>query len=332
MIIELEMKKKLLNWLLRSNNARNLSQYIPIIAEWLSRTGCINEAWVKPDTYRLFQENGFHVVRNHYYGALPDTRELAEKWWADIPYLAAYNKVKKADVDKIFGNVLRWSDELKSLPREAQDGFHWDNGMFPPLDTIFLYGMLREYQPQKMLEIGSGFSTEIALLASKHTKTEIHCVEPYPSSRLLSREAELKKLTKLPIQDVQPEVFSELQAGDFLFIDTTHAVKIGSDVNYLIFNVLPHIKPGVFIHIHDIFLPYEYPKRWYDEISIFWSEQYLLLAYLLDNPTVEIILPSYLLSIKEQALLHERFKDFDIWGLTKNLGGASGASMWLRKI
>lgn len=324
--------RKILVWLLKSDSTKNLPGFIPIIAEWLARTGTINEAWVKPETYRLFQENGFHVVRNHFYGVLPDTRELDEKWWTDVPYLEAYNKIKKADVDKIFENVLRWADELKFLPREAENGFHWNNGMFPPLDTIILYGMLREYQPSKMLEIGSGFSTEIALLAAKHTRTEIQCIEPYPSGNLISREAELKKLTRLPVQKVPPDMFSELHAGDFLFIDTTHTVKIGSDVNHLIFNVLPHIRPGVFIHIHDIFLPYEYPKHWYDEISIFWSEQYLLLAYLLDNPKVEIVLPNYLLSVRERALLHEHLKDFDIWGLTKNLGGASGASMWLRKL
>jgi predicted O-methyltransferase YrrM len=329
---EASMKTKLLRWLLQSDSSKNLSQYIPIIAEWLARTGCINEAWVKPETYRLFQENGFHLVRNHYYGVLPDTRKLNETWWTSIPYLDAYNKIKKADADKIFMNVLQWADELQSLPRESPNGFYWNNGMFPPLDTIVLYGMIREYQPKKLLEIGSGFSTEIALLAAKHTKTAIHCVEPHPSDRMISREAELMKLTRLPIQELQSNVFAELQAGDFLFIDTTHTVKISSDVNHLIFNVLPYIAPGVFIHVHDIFLPYEYPKRWYDDISIFWNEQYLLLAYLLDNPIVEIVLPNYSLSTKYQVFLRERLKDFDIWGLTENIGGASGASMWLQKI
>jgi len=326
------MYTKLLSWLLKSNSDKNLSRYIPIIAEWLARTACINEVWVKPETYRLFQENGFHLVRNHFYGVLPDTRNLEERWWINIPYLAPFNKINKAAVDKIFLNVLRWADELMSLPRESPKGFYWNNPMFPPLDTIALYGMIREYRPKKILEIGSGFSTEIALLAAKHTSTTIHCIEPYPSDRLLSREAELTKLTRLPVQEVQAGVFTELQAGDFLFIDTTHTVKIGSDVNHLVFNVLPHIASGVFIHIHDIFLPYEYPKRWYDETSIFWNEQYLLLAYLLDNPTVEIVLPNYLLSIENQEFLHGRLIDFDIWGLTNNLGGASGASMWLRKL
>jgi hypothetical protein len=324
------MKIKLLNWLLRSNTANNLSQFIPIIADWLARTGCINEVWVKPETYRLFQDNGFHVVRNHYYGALPDTSKLDEKWWTDIPYLEAYKKIKKGNVDKIFGNVLRWADELKSLPREAQGGYYWNNNMMPPLDAIVLYGMICEFQPKKLLEIGSGFSTQIALLASKHSETEIHCIEPYPTTQLVSLESELK-LTRLPAQELPLKIFKELKAGDFLFIDTTHTVKLGSDVNHLIFNVLPYINPGVFIHFHDIFLPYEYPKHWYDDISIFWNEQYLLLAYLLENPTMELILPNYYLSIEKKETLQKRFEGYDIWGLKNNLGGTSGASMWLRK-
>jgi len=326
------MKTQLLKWLLKSSSDKNLSEYIPIVAEWLARTGSINDAWVKPETYRLFQEHGFHLTRNHFYGVLPDTRRLDEKWWVNIPYLAAFDKVKKADTDKIFMNILQWADELKLLPRESQSGFYWNNGMFPPLDAIALYGIIREYQPKKLLEIGSGFSTEVSLLAAIHTKTAIHCIEPYPSNRLVARETELTELLRQPVQEVDPGIFAELQAGDILFIDTTHTVKIGSDVNYLIFNILPHLAPGVIIHVHDIFLPYEYPKRWYDEISIFWNEQYLLLAYLLDNPTIEIVLPVYSLSVKDQKFLSERLKDFDIWGLTENLGGASGASMWLRKL
>jgi predicted O-methyltransferase YrrM len=325
------MKKTLLRWLIQSNDHHLLHDFIPLISDWLARSACINDAWVKPEVYRLFQQHGFHLVRNHYYGVLPDTSKLDEKWWASVPYQAAFDRIKRADVETIFANVLRWADDLKSLPRESETGFYWNNDMFPPLDAIALYGMLREYRPQRLLEIGSGFSTEIAVLAAQHSKTTIHCIEPYPSPRLLARESELAELTRALVQEIPLNTFEKLEPGDFLFIDTTHTVKLGSDVNYLIFNVLPCIKPGVFIHIHDIFLPYEYPKRWYDEISIFWNEQYLLLAYLLENPAIEIILPNYLLSLKSKDTLRERFKAFDIWGLTNNLGGASGASLWLRK-
>lgn len=325
------IQKKILNWLLRSNNPKNLPEFIPVIASWLVRTGSINDAWVKPEVYRLFQQHGLHLVRNHYYGVLPDTSQFDEKWWASIPYQSAFENILKADIEAIFAKVLTWAEALQSIPREASDGFYWNNDMFPPLDAIVLYGMLREYRPPRLLEVGSGFSTQISLLAAHHSQTKISCIEPYPPQRLLTHEPELENLIRLPVQNVPLNTFSTLQAGDFLFIDTTHASKLGSDVNHLIFNVFPHIQPGVYIHIHDIFLPYEYPKRWYDEISIFWNEQYLLLAYLLENPHIEIILPNYWLSLKHKDMLKKRFENFDIWGLTNNLGGASGASLWLRK-
>lgn len=325
------MKKALLRWLLSSSDLKDLSEMIPILAEWLARTGSINNAWIKPEVYRLFQSHGFHLVRNHYYGVLPDTSKLSQEWWNSIPYQSAFNQINKMDIETVFESILKWADELKPLPRELSGGFYWNNDMFPPLDAIVLYGMLREFKPKRLLEIGSGFSTEIALLASRHSETVVHCVEPYPSSRLLAVEPRLGSLIRLPIQKIEPSLFTELQDGDFLFIDTTHTVKIDSDVNYLIFNVLPRLNSGVFVHIHDIFLPYEYPKRWYDEISIFWNEQYLLLAYLLENPDYEIVLPNHLISIQKKEMLRKRLETFDIWDLTNNLGGASGASMWLRR-
>lgn len=325
------MKKKLFRWLLTSDDPENLALFIPIIAEWLERIGSISEAWIKPEVYRLFQQHGFHLVRNHYYGILPDTSQFNEAWWTNVPYQLAFDSIPKADIETVFSKILGWADDLQALPRESESGFYWNNGMFPPLDAIVLYGMLREYRPARLIEVGSGFSTEIALLAARHSQTKIFCIEPYPTSRLLAREPELAKLTKLPVQEVPLDTFSALQAGDFLFIDTTHSVKLGSDVNHLIFNVLPRLQPGVFIHIHDIFLPYEYPRRWYDDISIFWNEQYLILAYLLENPHIEIVLPNYWLSIQYQGELKKRFETFDIWDLTNNLGGASGASLWLRK-
>jgi predicted O-methyltransferase YrrM len=204
--------------------------------------------------------------------------------------------------------------------------------MLPPLDALVLYAMMREYRPQKMLEIGSGFSTEIALMAANHTKTAIQCIDPELDSHLMARESQLQARIQKPVQEVDLEVFAELQAGDFLFIDTTHTVKLGSDVNHLIFNVLPRLASGVFVHFHDIFLPYEYPRRWYDEVSIFWNEQYLLLAYLLDNPSIELLLPNYALSHTFKDQLSAGLKEFNIWGLTENSGGGSGASFWLRKI
>lgn len=326
------MKKELLQWLLDHSIEEDFLLYVPSITKWLGLYGSINEAWVKPKVFRAFQENGFHLVRNHYYGVLPDTRMLEGGWWERPPYQSGYERIRKVDIDEQFRKVMRWSIDLQGIPSSPDEGFYWNNPMFPPLDAIVLYGMLREYCPERLIEIGSGFSTEISLMAASQTRTVIHCIEPYPSERLLEHDAQLQTIIQTPLQEVSLDIFKTLKANDFLFIDTTHTVKIGSDVNHLLFNVIPHLASGVIIHFHDIFLPFEYPRRWYDELSIFWNEQYLLLGYLMDNPTIELLLPNYVLSMQFKEQLGERFKGFDIWHLTENMGGASGASFWLRKI
>ncbi len=326
------MKSKIFGWLLDQSMEGDLAAYVPALAAWLRQVGCLNDAWVKPSLYRLFQEYGFHLVRNHYYGVLPDTRRLSKAWWENPPYRYAFDWVRKTDVEPLLEQVLRWSGDLRGLPRDPTDGFYWNNDMYPPLDAIVLYGMLCEFRPKNLVEVGSGFSTEITLLAARRTKTAVHCIEPYPNERLLSHRTELRALTQAPLEEVDMGIFESLKANDFLFVDTTHAVKIGSDVNHLLFNIFPRLAPGVVIHVHDIFLPNEYPRRWYEDISIFWNEQYFLLAYLMQNPSVELLLPNYQLSLSHKESLRERLKDFPIWDLTENLGGASGASLWLRKV
>lgn len=326
------MKTRMLNWLLSKSHERDADKLIPVFTQWLERIGCINSAWIKPKFYRLFQENGFHLVRNHYYGAMPDTRGFNDQWWTQIPYQDSFERIQKTNVEQKFWQILNWSDDLVNLPRENSKGFCWNNPMFPPLDVLVLYGMICEHKPKKFIEIGSGYSTEIALIAKSKSNTDIYCIEPYPTQQLLSLEPQLHALIQQPIQELDLRFFDELVAGDFVFIDTTHSVKIGSDVNYIIFNILPRLAPGVIVHIHDIFLPYEYPRRWYDEISIFWNEQYLLLSYMMDNPSVELLLSNYSLSVMFREKLNEKLKQFDIWNLTENLGGASGASFWLHKL
>ncbi len=324
------MKREELRRILSTFTTDDLPDLIPELAVWFERHGSINDSWIRPEVYRLFQEHGFHLVRNHFYGILPDTRHFKDEWWDAPAYAEAFSRLRKVDIEQEFSTVLRWSEDLKNVPAGQNAGFYWNNPMFPPLDAMILYGMIREHQPRVLLEVGSGFSTEVALMAARHTHTAVHCIEPYPTRRFLSHTSGEASLTQLRLQDVPIERFDELEEGDFLFIDTSHAVKPGSDVNHLIFNILPRLKAGVYVHVHDIFLPHEYPRRWYDDICIIWNEQYLLLAYLSGNPGIEVVLPVHALSRAREAELRERFAEFDIWNITENMGGARGASFWLR--
>jgi hypothetical protein len=117
-------------------------------------------------------------------------------------------------------------------------------------------------------------------------------------------------------------VFERLEAGDILFIDSSHVVKTGSDVNYLFLEVLPRLKPGVVIHVHDIFLPHEFPKAWVMDLHLFWTEQYLLQAFLTHNAEFEVLFANAYMGARHQTEMQRTFPRSQWWG---------GGSFWLRR-
>ena len=308
----------------------DLRALIPDIAQLIVRHGSLTDAWVDMDVYKAFEEHNVHVVRNHYYGVLLDTRQIPDQWERPA-YSAPFRQVSQKPYKELLDAVLEWRLDLKHLPRDATTGFFWNNGMFPPLDAAVYYGLICHLRPKKILEVGSGFSTMLAVAAAEKTGSLISCIEPYPEPHLLGLKHRLVDLDETPLQKVRPEVFERLDDGDVLFIDTSHTCKLGSDVNHLLFDVLPRLKPGVIVHIHDIFLPFEYPKAWSSEIGIMWNEQYAVLAYLMNNPNFEVILPNFLASEEYKDELQQKFGDFDVWNIDMNMGGARGASLWMRR-
>jgi len=162
--------------------------------------------------------------------------------------------------------------------------FYTGNSQFSWLDSRALMVLLCEWQPSRIIEVGSGYSS--LLMADVNERfldrsCDITCVEPYPRPFLRHPPAGITRLVEQKVQDVPLDLFQTLDAGDILFIDSSHVAKTGSDVNRLYFDVLPRLKPGVRVHIHDIFLPNEYPQQWVIEYNRSWNEQYLLRALLM---------------------------------------------------
>jgi Methyltransferase domain len=151
--------------------------------------------------------------------------------------------------------------------------------------------MLRYLQPQKIVEIGSGYSSAVVLDTNElFLDHRIDCtfIEPYPDRlRSLLRSGDRIRLIESRVQGVDFGVLTALEPGDVLFIDSSHVSKAGSDVNHIIFNILPRIRSGVYIHFHDIFYPFEYPADWIS-IGIAWNELYLLRGFLQNNHDYEI--------------------------------------------
>jgi len=170
------------------------------------------------------------------------------------------------------------------------------NNMYGPADASVYRAMLRQFRPQRVIEVGSGYSTAVALDVAHEDDglpaLEITCIEPYPERLLgLLRPGDHDRVAIIPepVQGVEVSAFKQLEPGDFLFIDSTHVVKAGSDVAWLFLHVLPHLKPGVIVHVHDLFWPFEYPEEWLRERRD-WTEAYLVHAFLAGNADWEILL------------------------------------------
>jgi hypothetical protein len=154
--------------------------------------------------------------------------------------------------------------------------------------------MVRYFKPKRVFEIGSGNSTYLsaqALLKNKdedNHKNELIAIEPYPNDVLKTGFPGLSKLISEKIQNTPTSEFSKLEEKDILFVDSSHVLKIGSDVQYEILEILPRLNEGVIVHIHDTFLPAEYPKNWVLEDFRFLNEQYLLQAFLAFNKSFEV--------------------------------------------
>ena len=219
---------------------------------------------------------GYHIRPIHYYEPLPDFRAITAE---QISRRRSYPAID-----------FRWHEQLSLLNDLVpyRDGlnmldFDFDNPYFNGFDAAVYYSLIRHLKPQRIIEIGGGHSTQIAAkaLAENHDGS-LTCIEPYPEERLNGAGLKLDLIQKR-VEEIDVEFFACLEANDVLFIDSSHTVKFGSDVCFEFLEVLPALKPGVWVHVHDIFFPHDYPAEWLLERRLALNEQYLLEAFLCFN-------------------------------------------------
>jgi predicted O-methyltransferase YrrM len=238
------------------------------------------------------------------------------------------NEEKQVELLKeIAGNYqsIPFSDEKQQHLR-----YYYNNGFYCQSDGIFLNLLIRHFKPRRIIEVGSGFSSALMLDTNElFFDNSIHLtfIEPYPE-RLYSlfkpADKERHQTIVSNLQDVNPDVFDQLGENDILFIDSTHVSKTDSDVNTVLFRILPRLKKGVLIHVHDIFFPFEYPKSWVLGWNGFgWNEDYILKAFLMYNPHYSIVVFNTFLEQFYKEWFRENMPD-----CLKNEGG----SIWLRKL
>jgi predicted O-methyltransferase YrrM len=247
--------------------------------------------------YRLFKPKVEYYPPGHFYSPLPDLKYISEQC----------ARVFSA-VEECPGVELRLSAQLSLLDQfgEIVPEFAWPsapnivrryysgNSFFGKADGFILFGMLRHYKPKRIIEVGSGFSSALMLDVNDTVlegKAHLTFIEPFPTRlRRLLQETDIGKtnLIETPVQGVALKEFEKLTRGDILFIDSSHVSKVGSDLNFLLFEVLPRLKAGVVVHFHDIFWPFEYPEDWIMRGRA-WNEAYMLRTFLLYNNTFKIL-------------------------------------------
>jgi len=234
----------------------------------------------------------------HFYSPIPDEQEVESR--IEVSRLNGkstcpeirYNHDDQFQLLKIFAGF--YADLPFPQYKSPECRFYFEQTAFCPPDAIFLYSFLRHTQPRRIIEVGSGFSSAVILDTVDgffENAPQLTFIEPYPQ-RLneVLRAFDRKTVTVIEdkVQNTSKDLFTALQPGDLLFIDSSHVVKYGSDLQFLLFDVLPLVPEGIFVHFHDVFRNFEYPEDWVRQ-GWYWNEDYLLRAFLAYNASWQMV-------------------------------------------
>jgi predicted O-methyltransferase YrrM len=270
----------------------------------------------------------------HYYSPLADPAELVveprrSQIWS-TPSRATPGVDWRADAQvalccDVFAHQTRL--ELRGAASDDPTEYFAQNGQYPPLDAWALEAMLQRQSPRRVIEVGSGFSSLVTARVNRELcDGGIHftCIEPYPRQFLLDGVPGITDLIVAKVQDVPLDTFDQLGDGDILFIDTSHTVKTGGDVTWIFHEIIPRLAPGVLVHVHDVFLPGDYPESWVRE-GWGWNETYLMHSFLAFNSEFEVELGIRYMAESHRDALTAAFPG---WLATPT---QDGAALWLRR-
>jgi len=279
---------------------------------------------------RVAEWLGYDLVRRDFYSPIPDLRQLPESVWRSESPLAGVSFDLERQMTFLEQDlapfVAEFDPPIERLPDPAQFFLH--NGTYESVDAETLYAMIRFLRPKRIIELGSGRSTQVIARARAQNVldggvSEHYVVDPFPSPMTQTIAAHGFELGSVSATDVPIARFQELTSGDVLFVDTTHTVKLGGDVTYIMLEVLPALSPGVVVHFHDIFLPRPYPRDWLVDARRFWAEQYLLQAFLAFNGAFETLLATNFLARRYPDRVERAIPTFG--------PGVEPGAYWLRR-
>ena len=247
-----------------------------------------------PKTTAILKKIGIFPIRNHYYEPLFDERNLTSPFDAERK-LPGINLNDDEQIKLL--TELTYAQELVEMNLSNKsnevESFYINNGSYEAGDAEFLYQLIRYIKPAKVIEIGSGSSTKIARLALIKNRNETGetyshiCIEPYEQP-WLEKLSDVQVIRK-KVEDVNIDWAKELKSGDMLFVDSSHMIRPQGDVLKEYLEIFPSLSAGVYVHIHDIFTPKDYPKAWVVDDVKFWNEQYLLEALLSNTDRYKVV-------------------------------------------
>ncbi len=262
----------------------------------IKRVPVVGKPYVQRDELRAVLQQLWEPP-GHFYSPIPaedEIRRHEQKVFdvssREVPGIDLNEPGQLALFDRL---SLLYRDQPFTAARTAGNRYFFDNPAFSYFDAIVFHCMIRYARPTRVIEIGSGYSSCVLLDTNEQFfDRSIACtfIEPYPDLLTsLVTDADRRRMALIPknLQDVDPALFAGLSAGDILFVDSSHVSKTHSDVNYVFFEILPRLEPGVHVHFHDIFYPFEYPKEWVYQGRA-WNEAYILRAFLQHNDRFRI--------------------------------------------
>lgn len=266
-------------------------------------------------TFEFLQRFRINITKNYHYSPIPDVRNLRSRnIWGQETSLAGVRLQEIEQLEEIEAIVKPYLRECNFPldPTLIPYEYYMRNGTYGWLCATLYFSLIRHYKPSRIIEVGAGQSTYLAAQAVRMNKTdgvstELVAVEPFPNPVLQSGFDGLSQVVPQKVEDLNLDFFSSLQAGDILFIDSTHTVKVGGDVIFLFLEVLPRLSPGVLIHVHDIYWPQHYPPKFILDQHFFWSEQYLLQAFMMFNDHFQILWAGNYLTEKHPEKIREIF-------------------------
>ncbi len=264
--------------------------------------------------FRMFQRIGITISPNHYYWPVPDLRALESRKWPTEEEPAGLDLAFNRQLDFLQTVVPQYQPEWESDSSQFFSGkYHHGNGFFESVDAEIAYCMVRRHKPRRIIEVGGGYSSRVMAAAldlnfkSDGVHGELITIDPCPERVPEKALGDRVRLIPETVQNVDRDVFLTLRSGDFLFLDSSHVVGIGSDVVREYLEIVPRLAAGVLIHAHDIFIPADYPRDAVLHNLAFWSEQYLLQALLMSNPQFEVLWGSSYMQSRATTALESAF-------------------------